>query len=141
MSIYTENYGGGMLCICKLAMRRKSNRYLIDFGPELQCGAGLSFPHNGPVVINSGAIIGKCCTIHPQVLIGSNRNKMKSPIIGNYVFIGNGVKIIGPCVIGDWCFIAPGAIITNDVPANSVVGCGLNNIINNNGKHHVELYL
>ena len=43
--------------------------------------------------------------------------------------------------MGNWVFIAPGAIITKDVPSNALVGSGLNNIINNDGNRHVELYL
>lgn len=107
---------------------------------RLVAGKGLSFPHNGPFVINYNSIIGQNCTIHPNVLIGGDRGK-GSPIIGDNVFIGNGAKIIGKCKVGNWVFIAPGAIITKDVPSNALVGSGLNNIINNDGKRHVELYL
>lgn len=98
------------------------------------------FPTWGGIVINGGSVIGKYCTIHPCVLIGGDRGK-GSPIIGDYVFIGHGSKIIGNCHIGDWVFIAPGAVVTKDVPNESLVGAGLNNVINSNGKSHVESYL
>ncbi|MGA2161176.1 MAG: hypothetical protein ABSG28_03090 [Methanoregula sp.] len=42
-------------------------------------------------------------------------------VIGNGVWIGSNVTIIGPCVIGDNSVIAAGAVVINDVTANSVV--------------------
>lgn len=84
------------------------------------------------------------CTIHPQVLIGGDRGK-GTPRIGDYVFIGNGAKVIGNAKIGNWVFISPGAIVTKDVPDGCLVGAGLNNILNNilnnEGRKHVEMYL
>ena len=117
------------------------HKYLVCFDDVLEFETGLSFPHGGPFVINGGAKIGKCCTIHPNVLIGGDRGKGKSPIIGDFVFIGNGAKLIGNCKIGNWCFISPGAMITKDIPDGSVVGYGLNNVISRDGKRQVELYL
>lgn len=75
------------------------------------------------------------------MLIGRNRAKEGAPIIGDYCFIGHGVKIIGNPIIGDNCFISPAAIVTKDIPSGSLVGAGLNNIIGGNGKEHVEYYL
>lgn len=118
---------------------RCCNKNIITIDPELQIGAGLKFPHGGPFVLNPGAIIGKNCTIHPNVLIGGNRPK-GAPIIGDNCYIGNGVKIIGNIVIGDWVYIAPGAIITKDVKSYSLMGSGLNLLLNMEGKKHVEFY-
>ena len=42
--------------------------------------------------------------------------------IGNNVFIGNRATVLRGVTIGDNCVIAAGAIVANDVPANSVVG-------------------
>lgn len=133
--------GGGItLSISRLRLERLNSKYLVHLDDKLECGSGLSFPHNGPFVINGSAKIGTFCTIHPNVLIGGDRGK-GSPIIGDYVFIGNGAKIIGKVKVGDWCFITPGAIVTKDIPSGSLVGCGLNNILSDYGRHHVELYL
>lgn len=129
-----------MPTISRLHLEKLSSRYLVHLDDKLECGHGLSFPHNGPFIINGGAKIGVYCTIHPNVLIGGDRGK-GSPTIGDYVFIGNGAKIIGKVKVGDWCFITPGAIITKDIPSESLVGCGLNNILSDNGRRHVELYL
>lgn len=112
--------GGIILSISRLYIERLNSRYLVLLDDKLECGPGLSFPHNGPFIINGGAKIGAYCTIHPNVLIGGDRGD-GSPTIGDYyVFIGNGAKIIGKVKVGDWC---------------------LNNILSDNGRHHVELYL
>lgn len=44
-------------------------------------------------------------------------------------------------ISGDWVFISPGAMITKDIPSESLVGYGFNNILNDDGKRHVEMYL
>ena len=126
--------------LARLHHMHLQHRYLVCFDDKLEFGEGLCFPHGGPFVINENAKIGKCCTIHPNVLIGGDRGK-GVPTIGDYVFIGNGAKIIGNCKIGDWCFISPAAVITKDIPEGCLVGYGLNNILNMNGKRHVEMYL
>jgi len=126
--------------LCRLRLERITSKYGFSLDEKLTAGPGLSFPHNGPVVINGGSKIGRCCTIHPCVLIVGDRGK-GAPVIGDCVFIGNGAKIIGNCHIGNYVFISPGAIVTKDIPDESLVGCGFNNILNNDGKRHVEMYL
>ena len=48
---------------------------------RLVAGKGLSFPHNGPFVINYNSIIGQNCTIHHNVLIGGDRGKGSPKIL------------------------------------------------------------
>jgi serine O-acetyltransferase len=49
-----------------------------------------------------------------------------NPIVCRNVVIADGAKILGPIIIGENSFVATGAIITKDVPANSIV-YGVNN--------------
>jgi len=77
-------------------------------------------------------IASKICegvVIFQNVTIGSNMrfNKVScewenvgNPIIGKNVIIADGAKILGPVIIGDNSVVAAGAIITEDIPANSV---------------------
>ena len=69
--------------------------------------------------------IGKGCTIFPNVVIGENTfvdsKNAGFPSIGENVFIGAGAIIIGNVTIGDNARIGANAIVTKDVPANSVV--------------------
>ena len=48
------------------------------------------FPHYFPLVINPAAVIGRCCIIHPGVLIGTTRGEPGAPVIGDYCFLGDG---------------------------------------------------
>ena len=54
-------------------------------------------------------------------------NERRHAKIGNNVILGSGCTIIGPVTIGDDCIIGARAIVTHDIPANSVV-IGTNNI-------------
>lgn len=42
--------------------------------------------------------------------------------IGNDVYIGYGVKVIGPCRVGNGAVIAAGAVVTGDVPDYAIYG-------------------
>jgi serine O-acetyltransferase len=67
--------------------------------------------------------------IYQNVTIGSNErfNKVSNewenvgnPIISQNVVITDGAKILGPIIIGENSVVAAGAIITKDIPANSI---------------------
>jgi serine O-acetyltransferase len=82
-------------------------------------------------------IASKICgnvVIYQNVTIGSNmkynktRNEWENvgnPVICKNVIIGDGAKIMGPIIIGENSVVAAGAIITKDMPPNSV-GYGVN---------------
>lgn len=67
--------------------------------------------------------------IYQNVTLGSNmrynkiHNKWEnvgSPILAENVIVSDGAKILGPVLIGENTVIGAGAIITKDIPANSV---------------------
>ena len=77
-------------------------------------------------------IASKICenvVIFQNVTIGTNLrfNKLSeewenvgNPIICKKVVVADGAKILGPIVIGENSVVAAGAIITKDIPANSI---------------------
>lgn len=115
-------------------------RNRIDIPLKVHIGKGFCMPHNGPVVINGGAVIGEYCTMHPNSMIGGMRGD-GAPVVGNYVFIGNGAKIIGNVRVADYTFIAPNAVVVKDTIEGSVVAGVPAKIINFNGRKYVEMYL
>ena len=119
----------------------KCDKHGIYLPPSTKIGHGFRFIHAGPLLIHDRAILGINCIVHPCAQIGTSRTKEGAPIIGDNCFIGNGCHIIGDCKIGDWCFISPGAFVCKDIPAGSVVGAGLNNIISDKGEETIKLYL
>lgn len=110
-----------------------------------------SFSYTGNEVRISGAKIGKFCSISSKVTIGlgkhpthfvstnpifySNNKSFdcfaddmyfvedgEPTIIGNDVWIGYNTIIMNDIQIGDGAIIAAGAVVTNNVPAYSIVG-------------------
>ena len=71
------------------------------------------------IVIHKKAKIGKGCVISQNVTIGGTSGCNGLPIIGNYVDIGAGAKIIGNVKIGDYAIIGAGAVVTKDIPKNA----------------------
>lgn len=89
------------------------------------CNIGKDFKlfHLGRVIINPRATIGNNVLVSPGVIIGQeNRGKREGcPTIGNNVWIGSNVAIVGNIHIGDDVLIAPNAYVNTDVESHSVV--------------------
>ncbi|MBY6037094.1 serine acetyltransferase [Fictibacillus nanhaiensis] len=96
---------------------------------------GLYLPHYGLIVVHQKAKIGMHCNIGQGVTIGIAGRKEKKgvPEIGNYVYIAPGAKIIGKIKIGNNVMIGANAVVTKDVPDNSVVAGIPARIISNKG--------
>lgn len=129
--------GGGIISYFYRAL---SYNYSIDIPLTVEIGGGLLMPHNGPVVINLNAKIGKNCTLHPCTLIGGQRGK-GVPIIGDNVFIGHGAKVIGSVKVSDWTFICPNTVVVKDTKEGTTISGIPAKILNYDGKKNVELYL
>ena len=99
--------------------------FRVQIGNNVRIGSGLMITH-GHVVIDGRTIIGRNCQINPWVTIGLSNSKklgfsLDGPTIGDDVFIGTGVKIIGPVTIGDGARIGANAVVVHDVPAGATV--------------------
>ncbi|MDO8676308.1 MAG: DapH/DapD/GlmU-related protein [Candidatus Azambacteria bacterium] len=70
------------------------------------------------------SVIGHYCNIAAgTVFCNYDGNKKQRITIGDYVFIGSGVNLIAPVVIGDHAYIAAGAIVSKDVkPHDLIIG-------------------
>jgi|GEM_PF-936374 serine O-acetyltransferase len=93
----------------------------VDIGP------GFVIAHVCGIIID-GIVgpIGKNFTIRQNVTIGGNygksRNGRMQPIIGDDVSVGPGASILGPVSIGSNTIIGANAVVTTDIPENSVAG-------------------
>ena len=126
--------------IFRIIYKWLSYKNMIEIPLEVELGPGFMMPHGGPVVVNAKAIIGSNCTMHPCSLIGGVCGK-GVPRIGNNVFIGNGAKILGNVVIGDWVFICPNTVVVKSQEAGNVITGIPSRVLNDNGKRNCELYL
>ncbi|MCQ2242948.1 MAG: serine acetyltransferase [Bacteroidaceae bacterium] len=105
-------------------LKRLSYKTGFQIAPNT-CGKGLQIWHYGYLIVNPEARIGKNATLYPGVEIGHKVPGEGAPQIGDNVFIGAGAKIFGNIRIGDNVIIAANAVVTKDVPDNTVIG-GIN---------------
>jgi len=115
--------------------RHYSYKYGISISSRTQIGDGFYIGHYGCIIVSYKAIIGKNCNISQGVTIGvSNRgSRAGCPVIGDNVYIGPGAKIFGAIIIGDNVAIGANAVVTRDVPSNSVVVGAPAKVISNEG--------
>lgn len=95
--------------------------YGFDCPRRTKIGQNVKFLHKGlGTVINPNAIIDDNVTIQHHVTIGTNKIGGKVPKIGKNVEIGAYAIIIGDVNVGDNSIIGAGAIVTKDIPENSI---------------------
>lgn len=121
---------------------------------SIYAGADIRIVKDGVLTLNSGYIndfvqivcakkitIGNNCAIARNVVIrdydaheieGSIKNISEEIIIGNHVWIASNVTILKGVHIGDGAIIAAGAIVTKDIPANSLAAGIPARVIKNN---------
>jgi serine O-acetyltransferase len=73
------------------------------------------------IFIHPRARIGRRCILSQFISIGGMKGHEEAPIIGDYVRVGTGARILGPVRIGDFAVIGPNAVVVRDVPAGTVV--------------------
>ena len=103
------------------------NKIFIRLLFGCQIGTGAKLGRN--VILGYGGI---GIVLHPRVVIGSNTNigtnvtiggtskKYEVPKIGSNTIISSGAKIIGPITVGNNCVIGANAVVTKDIPDNSL---------------------
>lgn len=105
--------------------------FYTDFGKNITVGknvffnTGCSFQDRGGISIGDGTMMGMNVTIatlnHGLPLETRNVTYPSPVIIGDNVWIGSNATILPGVTIGDNSVVAAGAVVTKDVPANTVV--------------------
>jgi serine O-acetyltransferase len=90
-------------------------------GPRTQFGYG-----GLAIVIHHDSVIGSDCLIGQGVTLGGGRGGAGSsgtgvPRLGDGVRVGAGAKLLGGVVVGDRAIVGANAVVTRDVPADTVV--------------------
>lgn len=93
---------------------------------------GLCIVHYGNIIINPNVKIGKNCRIHVGVNIGgkagfysSDEAKRLCPIIGDNCYIGPGAKIFGPVKIANNCSVGANAVVTKSFEIDGSILVGI----------------
>jgi len=109
--------------LLKILLRRKMFKFGIEIFPKTDIKEGFYIGHFGGIIINPDVKIGKNCNISQGVTIGqSNRGELVgTPTIGDNVYIGPGVKIMGNITIGNNVAIGANAVVTKSFGDNSVI--------------------
>lgn len=81
-------------------------------------GGGLKLIHGFSTIIFAKSL-GDNCTIFQQVTIGYSRGEI--PTVGDNCVVCCGAKILGNVTIGNNVIIGANAVVTHDIPDNSVV--------------------
>lgn len=103
-----------------------------DFGQNIHLGenvfinAGCHFQDQGGIYIGQDTLIGHnvvLATLNHDLNPARRQLCIPAPIhIGNNVWIGSNSTILSGVTIGDNSVVAAGAVVTKDVPANTIVG-------------------
>ena len=121
-------------CFSKDESERKEASELLErrYCCEINCteiDSTILFAHHARGCTIIAAKICENVVIFQNVTVGSNMKYNKktnewenvgNPIIGKNVVVADGAKILGPIVIGENSFVGAGAIITKNIPANSI---------------------
>ena len=106
------------------AVMRKAIHFLHGsyIPSETDIGEGTQLGYGGMgIVIHRDAKVGRYCLISHQVTIGGRSGLKELPVIGDYVRIGAGAKILGNVTVGDFAVIGANAVVVKDVAPGAVV--------------------
>ncbi|MBU5362306.1 serine acetyltransferase [Enterococcus raffinosus] len=121
-------------CFSENVDKRRKAAELLEkwYCCEIHCmdmDKSVSFAHHARGCTIVAAKLSKGVVIFQNVTLGSNNRYNKvlkkwenvgSPILSENVIVADGAKILGPVVIGENSVIGAGALITKDIPANSI---------------------
>ena len=93
----------------------------IELPPSCEIGKHLFLPHPYGIVMGNKVKIGNNCTLGPWSVIGHNGILSEQPQLGDNVYVGPHACILGKIKIGDNSLIGANAVVTKDVPENSIV--------------------
>lgn len=112
------------------------NRYFypsIQISYRCKIGYGLYIGHVGPVIVSRYTSFGSNVNLSQFVSIGTNSDR--GATIGDNVYIGPNVSIVGDVTIGDNVTIGAGSVVTHDIPSNVTVAGNPARILNENIHH------
>lgn len=110
-----------MKFIARFISQRSRHKTGIEIHPGATIGKGLFIDHGMGVVIGETTEIGENCTLYQGVTLGGTGKETgkRHPTLGNNVLVGCGARVLGPFKVGDNARIAAGAVVLNEIPADS----------------------
>lgn len=98
-----------------LRLRARTAGMKLGFSiPPNVFGPGLSIAHWGTVVVNDRAVVGARCRVHPGTVIGVKDDSVA--ILGDDCYLGPGAKLVGGIVLGNNVTVGANAVVTRSFP-------------------------
>ena len=98
--------------------------YGIDLDYRCKLAGGISIVHGTGIVIGVRAEVAAGTVIYHGVTLGYKGSRQRHdgfPKIGRNCLLGAGCKILGDLTVGDDSIIGPNVVLTESVPAHSLV--------------------
>jgi serine O-acetyltransferase len=94
----------------------------VEIHPGATIGRRFFIDHGMGVVIGETTEIGDDVMLYHGVTLGgrSLAHGKRHPTIGDRVTVGAGAKVLGPVLIGDDSAVGANAVVTHDVPTDSI---------------------
>lgn len=121
--------------LCNLIFWRIAYGRSIEIPSGCKIGDGFYIIHSGNAVINSNATIGENFTAVSSFNIGGvfSGDKIGAPTIGDNVYLGTGVVILGDVNIGNNVLIGANSVVLSDIPSDSFAAGSPARVVNNTG--------
>lgn len=106
--------------MAQIMMKHYQYKYGCEFSYKTSCGGGIRMAHTVGI-INFAESCGENIWLGSGALLGESLPGAGHPVLGNNIRVGVGAKILGPVKIGNNVIIGANAVVTHDVPDNSIV--------------------
>ncbi|MGY6275977.1 serine O-acetyltransferase [Methylomonas sp. MgM2] len=135
-------------CNCNKFLRAFAKYRLVKLSVKLGFtipinvfGPGLSIAHRGTIVVNKGVRVGANCRIHVCVNIGAQAGRPEQvPVIGDNCYIGPGAKIFGAIRLANDISIGANAVVNKSFEEPGVTVAGIPaKIISNSGSQDLHI--
>ena len=108
-----------------LKLRKLETKLGFSIPPNV-FGPGLSIAHAGTIVVNPNTRIGANCRIHVCVNIGTQAGKgNQAPVIGDNCYIAPGAKLFGNIILGDNIVVGANAVVNKSFPEGNATIAGV----------------
>lgn len=103
--------------------QRTARKTGIEIHPGARIGRRLFIDHGHGVVIGETAVLGNDITLYHGVTLGGTGKETgkRHPTLKDNVTVGAGAKLLGSFTVGENSKIGAGAVVLEEVPANSTV--------------------
>jgi len=122
--------GGIIGKLAKPIYMYKKRKFGIDINHTMKVGYGLYIGHGGPLIVSPSATLGNNVNLSQYTTIGINKGQAAT--IGDNVYIGPSVCVVGGVKIGSNATIGAGSVVTKDIPENATAAGNYAKVLNYN---------